>query len=53
LCPDIGEEVHELRGVIERRGMSNDDHLRKMGQLDKLIQKHGTRLTPIVIQVLL
>ncbi len=23
------EEVHELRGVIERRGMSNDDHLQK------------------------
>ncbi len=36
------EEVHELRGVIERRGRSNDDHLQKMGQLDKLIQKHGT-----------
>ena len=36
------EEVHELRVVIERRGMSNDDHLQKMGELDKLIQKHGT-----------
>ena len=36
------EEVHELRVVIERRGMSNDDHLQKMGELHKLIQKHGT-----------
>jgi hypothetical protein len=36
------EEMHVLRGIIEKRGRSNDDHLRRMGQLDKLIQKHGT-----------
>jgi Arc/MetJ-type ribon-helix-helix transcriptional regulator len=42
------EEVHELRGVMERRGRSNDDHVQKMGQLDKALEKLGEKLETII-----
>jgi hypothetical protein len=36
------QEVHELRGIIERQGMDMKSYFQKMGQMDSLAQSHST-----------